>query len=142
MGDRSEVDVPQTEGDKDKDGKSEDSAASASDAALSSAEATEFCSWFKTTLGSKVSLCKTTTLLTFSPAVGPDSASGAMRRMMRMVETQESATSSGGMPLPKQTVEINPKHEIIVGIHRLKEADPVLAQVLAEQVLDNCLVAA
>merc|ERR1712194_726706 len=142
MGDRSEVDVPQTEGDKDKDGKTEDSAASASDAALSSAEATEFCSWFKTTLASKVSRCKTTNRLTSSPAVVTDSESGAMRRMMRMVETQEGATSSGGMPLPKQTVEINPNHEIIVGIHGLKETDPELAKVLAEQVLDNCLVAA
>merc|ERR1712127_363793 len=61
---------------------------------------------------------------------------------MRMVETQEGATSSGGMPLPKQTVKINPNHEIIVGIHGLKETDPELAKVLAEQVLDNCLVAA
>ena len=61
---------------------------------------------------------------------------------MRMVETQEGGTSMAGMALPKQVVEINPKHEIILGIHKLKDADPVLAKVLAEQVLDNCLVAA
>ena len=61
---------------------------------------------------------------------------------MRMVETSEGGTSTSSMPLPKQTVEINPGHEIIVGIHRLKDSDPTLAQVLAEQVLDNCLVAA
>ena len=61
---------------------------------------------------------------------------------MRMVETSEGGTSSSTMPLPKQTVEINPKHEIIVGIYHLKEKDPMLAEVLAEQVVDNCLVAA
>ena len=71
-----------------------------------------------------------------------DNESGALRRMMRMVETSEGGTSSSAMPLPKQTVEINPDHEIIVGIHKLKDTDPVLAKVLAEQVLDNCLVAA
>ena len=62
--------------------------------------------------------------------------------MMRIVETQEGGNSTTGMPLPKQIVEINPNHEIIVGMHRLKDADPALAKVLAEQVYDNCLVAA
>ena len=61
---------------------------------------------------------------------------------MRMVETSEGGSSSNTMALPKQTVEINRKHELIVGIYRLKEKDPMLAQVLAEQVVDNCLVAA
>ena len=46
------------------------------------------------------------------------------------------------MPLPKQNVEINPKHPLIVGIHKLTKTEPTLARVLAEQVFDNCLVAA
>jgi HSP90 family molecular chaperone len=62
--------------------------------------------------------------------------------MMRIVETQEGGGDTGGMPLPKQTVEINPNHEIIIGMNILRDTDPVLAQVLAEQILDNCLVAA
>ena len=109
---------------------------------LTSSEATDFCAWFQTTLASKVSKCKTTNRLSSSPAVITDNESGALRRMMRMVETSEGGTSSNSMPLPKQTVEINPKHELIIGIHRLKEKDPMLAEVLAEQVVDNCLVAA
>jgi len=109
---------------------------------LTPSEATEFCAWFQATLASKVSKCKTTNRLSSSPAVITDNESGALRRMMRMVETSEGGTSSNSMPLPKQTVEINPKHEIIVGIYRLKEKDPMLAEVLAEQVVDNCLVAA
>ncbi|KAL9181053.1 hypothetical protein ACHAXT_009858 [Thalassiosira profunda] len=127
--DRSEAE--KEEGDKDQ-----------STPSLSPAEATEFCAWFQNTLDSKVSKCKTTDRLSSSPAVVVDNESGALRRMMSIVETQEGGTSTGAMPLPKQTVEINPDHEIIVGLHRLKDADPVLAKVLAEQVLDNCLVAA
>eukprot|EP00573_Skeletonema_grethae_P000576 CAMPEP_0201690396 /NCGR_PEP_ID=MMETSP0578-20130828/3839_1 /ASSEMBLY_ACC=CAM_ASM_000663 /TAXON_ID=267565 /ORGANISM="Skeletonema grethea, Strain CCMP 1804" /LENGTH=745 /DNA_ID=CAMNT_0048175371 /DNA_START=1 /DNA_END=2238 /DNA_ORIENTATION=+ len=123
---------------EDKDG-SDDSGATKG---LTPSEATEFCAWFQTTLASKVSKCKTTNRLSSSPAVITDNESGALRRMMRMVETSEGGTSSNSMPLPKQTVEINPKHEIIVGIHHLKEKDPMLAEVLAEQVVDNCLVAA
>eukprot|EP00581_Thalassiosira_minuscula_P015541 CAMPEP_0183729450 /NCGR_PEP_ID=MMETSP0737-20130205/30314_1 /TAXON_ID=385413 /ORGANISM="Thalassiosira miniscula, Strain CCMP1093" /LENGTH=739 /DNA_ID=CAMNT_0025961639 /DNA_START=178 /DNA_END=2397 /DNA_ORIENTATION=+ len=142
--DRSEVDLPkkeeETKGDDAKDGDS--SSSSTNNNTLSSAEATEFCAWFQTTLASKVSTCKVTNRLKSSPAVVTDHESGAMRRMMRMVETQEGGTSSAGMPLPKQTVEINPNHEIIAGIYRLKDTDSDLAQVLAEQVLDNCLVAA
>ena len=109
---------------------------------LSTKEADEFCTWFKSTLDAKVSTCRTTSRLSSSPAVVTDAESGALRRMMRMVETSEGGTSSSGMPLPKQTVEINPRHEIVVGIDRIRERDPVLARVLAEQVFDNCLVAA
>jgi len=144
--DRSNVDLPKSdEEDSDKDGKDDkddDTSSSSGSSKLSKEEATEFCGWFQVTLSDKVSQCKTTTRLSSSPAVVTDNESGALRRMMRMVETSEGGTSSSAMPLPKQTVEINPDHEIIVGIHKLKGTDPVLAKVLAEQVLDNCLVAA
>ena len=146
--DRSEADLPPSDGvdggADDKDGKNEndDASSSSSGRSLSTAEAAEFCTWFQTTLSSKVSKCKTTNRLSSSPAVVTDNESGALRRMMRIVETQEGGGDTGGMPLPKQTVEINPNHEIIVGMNILRDTDPVLAQVLAEQILDNCLVAA
>ena len=144
--DRSEMDdLPKSDDESDadkKDGKDETNGTSSSSNKLSSSQATEFCGWFQTTLSDKVSQCKTTNRLSSSPAVVTDNESGALRRMMRMVETSEGGTSSSAMPLPKQTVEINPDHEIIAGIYKLKESDPVLAQVLAEQMFDNCLVAA
>lgn len=140
--DRSEVDLPKSEDDADSKDEDKDGSASLSSSSLSKAEATEFCAWFQTTLASKVGACKTTNRLSSSPAVVTDNESGAMRRMMRMVETQEGGTSTGSMPLPKQTVEINPNHEIIAGLYKLKDSDPVLAETLAEQVYDNCLVAA
>lgn len=128
------------EGAKTEEGKDGDDGSSSP--GLSTKEADEFCTWFKSTLDAKVSTCRTTSRLSSSPAVVTDAESGALRRMMRMVETSEGGTSTGGMPLPKQTVEINPRHEIVVGIDRIRERDPVLARVLAEQVFDNCLVAA
>ncbi|KAL3815377.1 hypothetical protein ACHAXA_010982 [Cyclostephanos tholiformis] len=143
--DRSEVDLHpanDVDGDANKGKKDEKDDDTSSRKSLSTAEATEFCAWFQTTLSSKVSQCKTTKRLSSSPAVITDNESGALRRMMRMVETQEGGSSSSAMPLPKQTVEINPNHEIIVGMNSLKDTDPMLAKVLAEQILDNCLVAA
>jgi TNF receptor-associated protein 1 len=44
--------------------------------------------------------------------------------------------------LPKQQVEINPSHPIIVGLNVIRDSKPTLAKVLAEQVFDNCLIAA
>lgn len=143
--DKSEVDFPNSNDDADKDGSKDgkdEASSSSSSSKLSTAEADELCAWFSTTLSSKISSCKTTNRLTSSPAVVTDNESSAMRRMMRIVETQEGGASTSGMPLPKQIVEINPNHDIIVGIHRLKDADPALAKVLADQVFDNCLIAA
>ena len=57
-----------------------------------------------------------------------------------MVDTAEG--SRDGIPLPKQHVEINTKHAIVVGISDLVKTQPALAKVLAAQVFDNCLVAA
>jgi TNF receptor-associated protein 1 len=109
--------------------------------ALDAVQAMELCGWFKSTLGDKkVASCRPSNRLVSSPAIVTDNESGAMRRMMRMVDTSDGTRD--GMPLPKQNVEINPSHSIIVGIYHIREKEPVLARVLAEQVYDNCLVAA
>ena len=111
------------------------------DRKLSKQEILDFCKWFKDTLGEqKVASCTATDRLTSSPAIVTDNESGAMRRMMYMVDTSEG--SRDGVPLPKQHVEINSKHPIIVGINDLIKTEPTLARVLADQVYDNCLVAA
>lgn len=107
---------------------------------LSQKEADEFCAWFQVTLKDKVSSCRVTNRLASSPAVVTDNESGAMRRMMQLVETQEGP--AGAMALPKQQVEINPKHPIIAGLFNMKEKEPDRAKVVAEQIFDNCLIAA
>ena len=111
------------------------------DRALSNQEILDFCKWFKDTLGDKkVASCTATNRLTSSPAIVTDNESGAMRRMMYMVDTAEG--NRDGVPLPKQHVEVNTKHPVVVGIHDLIKTEPTLARVLAAQVYDNCLVAA
>ena len=125
----------------DGDEESEENAVFKADTELSPAEIVEFCSWFRRVLGeAKVSSCTVTDRLTSSPAIVTDSESGSMRRMMRLVDTSEGKRDS--MPLPKQHVEINPKHAVIVGIQGLVKTEPMLARVLAEQIFDNCLIAA
>lgn len=128
-------------GDIDLGDKSDDASADGSDVRLSDKQADEFCQWFKTSLGDeKVSTCKVTNRLGASPAVVVDSESGAMRRMMRLVDQTDPGRDSA--KLPKQQVEINPAHPVIVGIYNIRNEEPTLAKVLAEQVYDNCLMAA
>lgn len=133
-------DKDETKDKEDGDKDSEDSS-STDDAKLSATQSMELCTWIKETLGDKkVASCRPSSRLVSSPAIVTDNESGAMRRMMRMVDTSDGTRD--GMPLPKQNVEINPSHPIIVGIYNIREKEPVLARVLAEQVYDNCLVAA
>lgn len=104
-------------------------------------EAIKFCSWFKNEVGDKkVRSVSVSKRLSSSPAIVTGNESGATRRLMQMVEAGDK--NPEGLALPKQNVEINPKHEIIVGIYDLIKKEPTLARVMAEQVFDNCLVAA
>ena len=107
---------------------------------LSKEEQLDFCAWFRKTLDKKVASISCTNRLTTTPAIITDSQSGAMRRMMRMVDTGDGTKES--LPLPKQQIQVNPKHPVIVGLFDIIETQPALATVLAEQIFDNCLVAA
>lgn len=127
-------------GNDKKDGSSDEST-DKEEETLNATEAMDMSLWFKQSLGdSKVGSCRPSSRLVSSPAIVTDNESGAMRRMMRMVDTSDGTRDS--MPLPKQNIEINPSHPLIVGLHKIKDSEPVLARVLAEQVYDNCLVAA
>jgi hypothetical protein len=44
--------------------------------------------------------------------------------------------------LPKQVLEVNPAHPVIVRLHAIRESEPALALAVAEQLLDNALIAA
>ena len=136
--DKADIKLPSNDTDGEEDDNNKDSSENPNN--LSEAEITDFCAWFRVTLGDRVKECKPTTRLGNSPAVVTDAESGAMRRMMRMVDTTEGGRA--GIPLQKQIVEVNMKHPIIVGIHKIREKEPTLALVLAEQVFDNCLIAA
>lgn len=44
--------------------------------------------------------------------------------------------------LPPQVLEVNPRHPVIQKLHRTSQSSPVLAQLAAEQLLDNALIVA
>lgn len=132
----SEEEKKEVEESKDKeDGEKSDS----SGASLSEEDTTKFCDWLKTTLGTRVREVKVTHRLSESPAIITDHESGAVRRMMKMVDQANLGAAS---TLPPQILHINPKHPIIVRLATAKDSNPNLAGMVAEQVLDNALVAA
>lgn len=126
--------------DKDKKSDDENDEKKSTGPKLTDDEAEAFCTWFKEALPDKVENCKTTKRLNSSPAVVTDHESGALRRMLKMVDTQDG--NAGSMGLPKQSVEINPEHPVILGLYQIRHKEPKLAKVCAEQIFDNCLVAA
>jgi len=129
----SEVELDKAEEDTQDKNKTESSSTS-----LSKEEAETLADWLQTTLADRVTQVKVSERLVESPAVVTDHESAAMRRMMKMVE----GNAPGGISLPKQKLEINPKHEIILGINNMRYAMPDLAVQVANQVFDNALVSA
>ena len=120
--------------DKDGDKSGEDSEA---DAAANEA----LVGWLKGALSERVREVKTTSRLVDSPAIVTDHESAALRRMMQMVDTSTGGTS-GAAQLPMQSLEVNARHPLIRALDAAREAQPELAQQVAEQLLDNALVSA
>eukprot|EP01126_Amoeba_proteus_P035647 TRINITY_DN35_c0_g2_i4.p2 TRINITY_DN35_c0_g2~~TRINITY_DN35_c0_g2_i4.p2 ORF type:complete len:124 (-),score=34.55 TRINITY_DN35_c0_g2_i4:151-522(-) len=65
-----------------------------------------------------------------------DHESASFRRMMMQIDPKNAPT------LPKQQVQVNTRHPIIVNIYRLHKVNPSLAKDVLEQVFDNALVQA
>ena len=85
-----------------------------------------------------------TTRLSDSPAIVTDHESGALRRMMKMVD---QANAGRAAELPPQVLEINPKHRIIRKLSAASTSETgssaqLVAELVAGQLFDNCLVAA
>jgi hypothetical protein len=63
--------------------------------------------------------------------------------MISLVNNQGGSFSGvSNDSLPKQTLEINPKHTIMLELFEMKEKNPEFASIIVEQVFDNALVAA
>jgi len=103
---------------------------------LSKEEVKELAKWMKDILAGKVSNITESERLVDSPAIIVDHESASMRRMMKYVDPQRAGD------LPKQQLEINPKHEVIRGLNSLRNTDSPLANLIVEQVFDNALAAA
>ena len=62
-----------------------------------------------------------------------------IHHQLKVRKLRQSLKQDGqeGMELPKQQVEINPKHPMIKGLFEIREKEPALAKVCAEQIFDS-----
>jgi len=103
---------------------------------LSAEDTKNLSAWIKESLGGRVSNVKTSNRLVDSPAIIVDHESAAFRRMMKYVDPQRAPQ------LPKQQLEINPGHEIIMKLNTTRVSNPDLAKLIVEQIFDDALVSA
>jgi molecular chaperone HtpG len=107
--------------------------------ALSEADARDLAKWLKETLGEQVAEVKTSDRLVGSPALATNAdtfMSAHMRRMMKAMDKDGADT-----PV-KVNLEINPRHAVIKKLAAMRTADTDKAELVAEQLLDNTLIAA
>lgn len=109
---------------------------------LSEEKMKALCSWFADTLGKeKVAECAAGTRLVDSPAVAlnPDKfMTATMRRMMKLM-SKDAGTPDKPVAVK---IELNPRHPLVHKLETLRDTNPELAKLIAEQVLDNTLIAA
>lgn len=132
---------PMNNDEEDADKKEGEENSNVSEVKLSESQVTELVGWLRATLGEeRVREVRATKRLRDSPAVITDHESGALRRMLRMVEQANNRDTGSYRDLPPQVLEINPTHPLIVALHSLRAEDR--AKFVAEQMFDNALVAA
>ena len=108
--------------------------------ALPEAEAKGLATWLKETLGNRVAEVKASDRLTDSPAAVLNAdrfMSPQMRRMMRAMSKDKDEET----PL-QVNLEFNPRHAIIKRLAATRASDTTKAQLVAEQLFDNALLAA
>jgi molecular chaperone HtpG len=111
----------------------------ASDTTLSADALSTLIAWLRTVFDERVADIKASERLTESPvlAVNADRlTSPQMRRVMR------SMNRPGGNAAVRVNIEINPRHPVVQRLSEKHRVDPTTAGLVAEQLLDNALLAA
>lgn len=90
--------------------------------------------FFSNALASRVTEVKVTDRLHDSPAVIVDHDS-RYNRMISLLEQKQ-------MPVQKQKLQINPHHPMMERLHSIKDKQPEVAQLVADQIFDNAMIAA
>jgi len=96
----------------------------------------EFTKWMKEVLVDKVTTVTDTERLSSTPMIIVDHESASFRRMMKSVDPQNTPE------LPKQQVQINARHPLIININAIRKIDGELAKDAIEQLFDNALIQA
>lgn len=107
--------------------------------ALSEADAKDLAQWLKDTLGAQVAEVKSSDRLVGSPALATNADKFMTAQMRRMMKAMKK---DGADEPVKVNLEINPRHAVIKKLAALKAADADKAELVAEQLLDNALIAA
>nr|KAF6367256.1 TNF receptor associated protein 1 [Pipistrellus kuhlii] len=113
---------------------------SPADDRLSEKEAEDLMAWMRNVLGSRVTNVKVTLRLDTHPAMITVLEMGAARHFLRM--QQLAKTQEERAQLLQPTLEINPRHMLIKKLSQLRESEPDLAQLLADQIYENAMIAA
>jgi len=95
----------------------------------------ELTSWMKDALGAKVLSVKESDRLTESPAIIAETDAG-FRRMNKIIDPSRTPE------LPKQHLEVNPSHPMIVKLNSIRTEKPNLAILICEQIFDDALISA
>eukprot|EP00753_Platysulcus_tardus_P015455 PLAT5018.4.p1 GENE.PLAT5018.4~~PLAT5018.4.p1 ORF type:complete len:227 (-),score=84.79 PLAT5018.4:63-671(-) len=112
---------------------------SAAAGALDESECRQLTSWMEHQLAEHVLEVRTSDRLVTSPAIITGHESAALRRFNQFVDQSGGGAAS---ELPRQTMEVNPAHDVIRQLHALRDDEPALASALARQLFDNSLIAA
>lgn len=88
----------------------------------------------KDILVDKITTVTETDRLSSTPMIIVDHESASFRRMMMQVDPKNAPE------LPKQQVQVNSKHPLIVSIDKLRRANSAMAKDAIEQIFDNALI--
>ena len=78
-----------------------------------------------------------------SAAVATSPMTPAMRRMMKQMMASQGMGGLGGMGAGEAvTLELSPSHEMVSTLFAIRESNPEIAKISAEQLLDNTLLSA
>ena len=132
--DRADLELPELSS-EDEAGKDD-----AAKEGLSGDRLTGLTEWMQEVLGDKVKEVHVSKRLEGSPAIIVN-AGGFMTSSMERV-MQASRQDSGFAELSGKNLEINPRHELIVSLDKLREEDREFAGSVVEQIHDNAMIQA
>jgi molecular chaperone HtpG len=108
--------------------------------ALTEEQAKALAVWLKETLGDRVAEVKASGRLVDSPALALNADKlmpPHMRRLMKAMKVEGAEDTP-----PRVELHFNPRHAVIKHLMAVRDAKPDVAKLMAEQVLDNALIAA
>lgn len=106
------------------------------DSGLKRDEFQDFSKWLKDLLADRVTTITETDRLSTTPCIIVDHESASFRRMMKVVDPRHAPE------LPKQQLQVNSRHPIIVRLNAIRKSQADLARDVAFQMFDNALIQA